>query len=81
MDEIAKALKRLNGKERKLVRIVLGKILLGDFNGLNVKKLKGKKSIFRVRKSSLRIIFRIGKDKSVFILTIERRTEKTYKKF
>lgn len=42
------------------------------------KSLKGRKDIFRVRKGDVRIIYRIQKGE-VFILAIERRSEKTYR--
>jgi len=46
----------------------------------NIKKLKGREDIFRVRKGNLRIIYRIEKEE-IFILTVERRSEKTYRDY
>ena len=79
MDKIAKALKRLNPKERKLVKETLYKIKKENFEGLQIKKLKKRDDIFRVRKGNLRILYRKKKDK-ISILAIERKSENTYKK-
>lgn len=80
MDKISKALKLLSQKERRRVKEILGKIAKGDLEGLDVKKLKGRSDIFRVRKADIRIIYRQTK-KDVFVLTIERRSERTYKRY
>ena len=79
MDKIAKALKRLSLKERKVVRGILRKIKKEDFEGLQIKKLKKRDDIFRVRKGDVRILYRKEKEK-ISILAIERRSENTYKK-
>jgi len=77
MDKIAKALKKLNPKEKIWVKAILLKINNNDFSNLEVKKLKGRQDIFRVRKGGIRIIYRIYK-KNVYILTIERKSDTTY---
>ena len=79
-DNIDKNLAKLSKKERLGVEILLKKINEGKLVGLNMVKLKGYSDIFRVRKGSIRIIFQQKKD-DVIILAIERRSEKTYKKF
>lgn len=78
MDKLSKALGRLSAKERKQVKDILKQLTAKNFLGLNVKKLKGRNDIFRVKKGNLRIIYRIGKEE-IFILTIERGSEKTYR--
>ena len=79
MDKIKKALNKLNFKERQILKKTLLRINKGDFRNLDTKKLKGNNKGFRVRKNNMRIIFyRI--DDSIKILSIERRTGKTYKK-
>jgi len=78
MDKIEKALRKLTQKERERVKKILERINWGKFEGLNLRKLKGRNDIFRVRKGNLRIIYR-QTDNKIFILTIERRAEKTYK--
>ncbi len=78
MDKIEKELFKLSGKERGQIKKILIKLNAGDFVGLDVKKLKGRESIFRVRKGNFRIIYRLqGKD--IFILIIQRRHKDTYK--
>ena len=79
MDKIKKALSKLSLKEKQKVKKILSQIGKGSFQGLNLKKLKGRIDIFRVRQSSIRIIFS-KKDDSIKILTIERRGSKTYKR-
>jgi len=80
MDRIQKSLKRLSEKERELVKKILEQLVEGQTQGLDVQKLKGSEEIYRIRKGDLRIIF-MRKEKSIFVLAIERRSEKTYKKF
>lgn len=77
MDKIKKALAKLSEKEIKLVEYILSKLQPGDFQGLDVKKLKGREDIFRVRKGDMRIIYKT-ENKKISILAIERRNEKTY---
>lgn len=81
MDKIGKAFKKLNVKEKKRVEEILKKIYTGNFLGIDVKKLRGSIGIFRAKKGPLRIIYRKEKNREIFILTIERRSEKTYNKF
>ena len=80
MDKIQKALQKLSEKERALVKNILLRLESGNFIGLDMEKLKGHKDIFRVRKGDLRILF-ILRDKTISILAIERRSEKTYRDF
>lgn len=78
MDKIEKTLREFSKKEREKIKDILKRIDGKEFKGLNLKKLKGQNNIFRVRKEKLRIIYR-QTDSRIFILTIEKRTEKTYK--
>jgi len=78
MDKITKFLQKLDTKERKVIRNILVKIKNKDFRSLDVKKLKNKENIFRVRKEKIRIICHLKQEK-IMILSIERRSEKTYK--
>ena len=77
MDKIQKALQRLSEREREWVKNILKRLSAGDFHGLDIKKLKGRDDIFRARRGDIRIIYRV-QNKRVFILAIERRSEKTY---
>jgi len=76
MDKIAKALLFLSVKEKKQIKLILNKILIGDLAGLDLKKLKRREDVYRVRKGKFRIIFH--KTQEIKILTIERRCDTTY---
>ena len=78
MDKISKALRRFSATEREAIKIVLNCLKSGRLVGLDIKKLKGRSDIFRIRKGDIRIIYR-ETDGDIFILAIERRKEKTYK--
>jgi len=80
MDRIQKSLKKLSVKERGFVKKILEQLADGDTSGLDLQKLKENEEIYRIRKGDIRIIF-IRKEKGLFILAIERRSEKTYRKF
>lgn len=77
MDAIQKALKKLSTKERAQIKEILAKLSGGDTQGLDIKKLQGRDDIFRVRKGDIRIVYR-RTGKTISILLIERRNEKTY---
>ncbi len=77
MDKIQKALNRLSDKEKIIVTGILQRLESNQIAGLDLQKLKGNKDIFRVRKGDLRIIYRKVKNR-IFVLAIERRSEKTY---
>jgi mRNA-degrading endonuclease RelE of RelBE toxin-antitoxin system len=71
VDRIQKALNNLSPKERKHISLILGDIRKGEVNDYDVKKLKGHDGIYRVRKGSFRIIYRITKEGEIFVLAIE----------
>ena len=79
MDKISKALKKLSAKEKIKVKILLEKILSGAFSNVDIKKLKARDDIYRIRQGNLRIIFR-KRETVITILTIERRSDTTYNK-
>lgn len=78
MDPIQKALAKLSLKERLVIKSVLGRLISGEIRGMDIKKLKGRDDIFRVRKGDMRIIYQKQKEQ-IFLLAIERRNEATYK--
>lgn len=80
MDKIQKALNRLSDKEKRIVKQILERLESNDIVGLDLQKLKGTKDVFRIRKGDLRIIFR-KINKTIMILAIERRSEKTYRNY
>lgn len=78
-DKIEKALGKLTEKERRWVKEILERLSSGKSESLDIKKLKGREDIFRIRKGNLRIIYRRAAREKVFILAIERRREGTYR--
>lgn len=78
MDKIAKALGKLNPKERGQIKGLLLRLRSGGTANLDTKKLKGREDIFRVRKGDFRILYRL-EGGAIFVLAIERRNEGTYK--
>ena len=80
MDKIEKALKSLTSQERKKLKDILAQVDEGDFQNLDLKKIKGRADIYRVRKGSIRIIFRKAQSNFIKVLTIEQRSSKDYKK-
>lgn len=77
MDPVEKAIRKLSAKERERIRDILRKLNANDLSGLDIKKLKDRSDIFRVRKGSMRIIYRVSNGK-IFVLAVERRSDKTY---
>jgi len=78
MGKITRFLKRLSIGERETLEEILRKIEQGDLIGLDVKKLKGGGGLFRVREGSIRIIF-LKEDKTTRLISIDRRSNGTYK--
>jgi len=76
-DRITKALDRLSDKERKKIKATLRLIELGRLDGMDIKKLKAREDVYRVRKGDIRIIF-LKADFETYILAIERRSGTTY---
>lgn len=78
MDRVKKALQKLTVKERETNKEILAKIGDGNFAAIDIKKLKGRHDIYRVRQGKIRIIYRLSKNNQIFILTIEKRTDHAY---
>jgi len=79
-DKIAKALSKLSAQEKVKIKQILDQIKSGQLSDLDLKRLKGHRDIFRIRKGDLRVIYR-SVDSQISILAIERRSEKTYRDF
>lgn len=79
MDEIEKALRKLAEGQRQDFLRLMYRIASGDLAHLDVKKLKGRDDVFRVRKGKYRIIFMKTKGEHI-ILSIERRNDTTYRR-
>jgi len=79
MDKIDKVLARLNVKEREIFAKILQKISDGKLADFDLKKLKGRSDVFRIRFGRWRVIYRVGQNGKIFLLSLEKRSEKTYK--
>ena len=77
MDKISKALRKLSDEEKEIVKTILTALKSGRTAGFDVKKLKGRNDIFRIRKGRIRIIYQ-KEAKTTRILSIERRSDNTY---
>ena len=78
MDKIDKALSKLTFKEKEWMKNIIKALQLGRFDNMDIKKLKGFKDIFRVRKGGLRIVYQLL-NRKIIILKIDKRKEDTYK--
>ena len=78
MDKIEKALKNLSVKERVWIKEIIRRLQKGNLSGLDVKKLKGRDDVFRVRKGDIRIIYRSDSEGATFVLAIEGKSDTTY---
>ena len=77
MDKISKALRKLSDEEKEIVKTILTALKSGRTAGFDVKKLKGRNDIFRIRKGRIRIIYQ-KETGEVRILSIEKRNDNTY---
>lgn len=78
-DKVTKLLSKMSQRDLKRIIDTVEKIANLNFEGLDIKTLKGQTGTFRVRVGSFRIIFSINQHKKSEILSISRRNEKTYK--
>ena len=77
MDKIDKALNKLRPKEKQIFKKLLSDIRAGALSGYDIKKLKGRDDIYRIRKGDMRIIF-YKTNGSFKIVSVERRSDTTY---
>lgn len=77
MHRIDKFLTKLDPKLREKILGVLLCIRAGDFKNLDIKKLQGKTSRYRVRVGQCRIIFETTQS-DINIISIETRNDNTY---
>lgn len=77
MNKIEKFLAKLNFDKREMVRELICKIVSGNLQNLDVKKLKGNEVVFRVRSGRIRILF-VKKDIGYGIIDVDNRDDNTY---
>jgi mRNA-degrading endonuclease RelE of RelBE toxin-antitoxin system len=78
MHKIDKFLRKLDKERREKVLVVLLQIRSGDFQGLNLKKLKVSGLLYRVRVGRVRIIFEMDTN-GIRLVDIDFRNDNTYK--
>lgn len=78
MDKIEKLLKRLSAIQRQKMKVAVFLIVNDQLGGLDVKKVSGFASIYRVRCGNYRLIFKKTEDGNSMI-DIRKRNENTYK--
>lgn len=76
-DAIVKALKKLSPKQQKIFKNILMDIQNRSIDTYDIKQLKGRKDIFRIRKGDYRIIFLMD-NQNIQILALEKRRDTTY---
>lgn len=79
MDHIEKLFRKITRDERALLSSISQKLLRGETDGLNIKKLSGS-DFYRLRKGIFRIIFHY-KNKIPIIDSIRLKNEKTYRQY
>jgi mRNA-degrading endonuclease RelE of RelBE toxin-antitoxin system len=77
MNKVEKFLKKINEKERDRLDPVIERILSNDFSHLDIKKIKGRDSVFRARVGRIRIIFK-STETGYEIIDLTNRDDNTY---
>jgi mRNA-degrading endonuclease RelE of RelBE toxin-antitoxin system len=77
MNKIDKFLAKIDQKTRLLLEQIIFRILKNEIDNLDVKKLRGKKDMYRVRIGNIRILFEKHKGKN-FLHDLSYRSEQTY---
>lgn len=66
-------------KERIEILRMLEEIKEGKISAYDIKKLRGFEHVYRIRKGNYRIIFYMVNRDSIRVISIERRSETTYR--
>ena len=77
MDRITKAIRLLSPKEKKKFKSILQKINRGDVASLDLMKLKGYDTVYRVRMGDFRIIYS-SDHRGIHLIGLYRRNDTTY---
>lgn len=77
MDKIQKALLKLVPRQREVMLKILKDVAQGNIIGYDLKKIKGRKDIYRIRKGKMRVIVLINREETK-VLAIEQRSDTTY---
>ena len=80
MGKLDREIKKLSPQEYAVFSEILEQIKKRDRSLLDIKKLKGYKKVYRVRKGNLRVIF-MENGNNINLLAVRNRSEKTYRDF
>ncbi|MEK7145077.1 MAG: hypothetical protein AAB794_04475 [Patescibacteria group bacterium] len=80
MHKIDKFLAKLDAERREKVLVVLRQIRSGDFQNLNLKKMKEVGPLYRVRVGRVRIIFEMDTS-GIRLVDTDFKNDNTYKKY
>ena len=78
MDKVAKFFQKLNKQESAKFLELKKQILAGNFENADIKSIKSKPDLFRVRLGRYRMIFSGKKTGKIKLLKIVKRDEQTY---
>ena len=78
MDKVAKFFQKLNKQESAKFLEIKKQILAGNFENADIKGIKSKPDLFRVRIGRYRMIFSGKKTGKIELLKIVKRDERTY---
>ncbi len=81
MDKIDKALRKLSKSQKQQLLVAYARILAGDTTGLDFKKLKGYRGVYRLRIGRQRLVFQWDGKTDGTILQVSRRDDQTYRDF
>lgn len=76
--KVEKFLRKLGNKGRAELELLLARITAGDFASLDVKKLGGFESRYRIRKGSIRIQFSLDGNRSAVDIEVGWKDDHTY---
>lgn len=78
MDKLQKSLAKLDHRYSVIAEELVNRAIRQDLYGLNVKKLRGYDDTYRIRKSRVRVVYSLDKNKKVSILKIDLKDNRTY---
>ncbi len=73
-------MRKIPERQRKQIEHLIEMIMGGKTTGLDIKKLRGAKNVYRARKGDIRIIYHFS-DGEIVIIAIEKRSDTTYNIF
>ncbi len=79
MDKVNKFFQKLSAKERAKFLAIKKQIKAGNFENVDIKSIKSKSDLFRVRLGRYRLVFAGKKSGKIELLKIVKRDEQTYK--